>query len=170
MVSKTDLTLKVERRVSCDVGEFVKNSTGRSTITNCVTPTDKSRFVLRANSFAEANKTIRLRVWGSKSGRGTQKIHFSVVKNKTFDKYQVIKSIPLGHTDSNFYLEIVLTAIDKHSQSVNSIYMAGSAFPSISNSITRIKFADDRVFRIYGECSNDSDVITVNKYEMLIGG
>ncbi|WP_144084699.1 hypothetical protein [Advenella mimigardefordensis] len=170
MSNKTAATMYVEQRISCDVGEFIKNSTGRSTITNCIVPADKSRFVLRANSFSQPNNTIRLRVWGRKSGTGTKKIHFAVVTNKTFDKYQAIKSIPLGHADSNFYLEIILTAIDKHSQNVNSIYMTDNTSPSINNSLAKIKFVDDRVFRIYGECSNDTDVITINKYELLICG
>lgn len=170
MVSKTDLTLNIEQRVSCDVGEFVKNTTGRSTITNCITPTEKSRFVLRANSFSQPNKTIRLKVWGSKSGMGAQTIHFSMLKNKTFDKYQVIESIPLGGTDCHFHLEIVLTAIDKISQSVNSVYMPDITTPFIKNKVAKIKFADDGIFRIYGECNHASDVITINKYEMAICG
>lgn len=168
MSNKIGLTVKAEQRVSCDVGEFIKNSTGRSTITNCVTPVDKSRFVLPAKSFTQLNKTIRLRVWGSKSGPGIQKIHFSTLKNKSFDKYQAIESILLGHTDCNFHLEIVLTAIDKNHQGVNSVYLAESATPTIRNMVTKLKFADDRIFRLYGECSHESDVIIVNKYEMHI--
>lgn len=168
MSNKAASTMIAEQRVSCDVGEFIKNSTGRSTITNCVTPINKSRFVLHAKSFSQPNKTIRLRVWGRKSGSGTQKIHFSMLKNKTFDKYQVIESISLGNTEGPFHLEIILTAIDRNSQSVNSIYMIDSAAAAIKNTITKIKFTEDRVFRIYGECSHESDIIVVNKYEMHI--
>ncbi len=170
MPNKTALDMAVEQRVACDVGEFIKNTVGRTTITNIITPTSKGRFIFRAKSFSQANKTIRLKVWGSKSGTGEKVAHFSMVRNKTFDKYQVLESVPLGSQSGNFYFEIVITAVNANSQRVNTIITLDSAISTINTRETKIKLNHDQILRIYGDCSESTDVITVNKYEMYICG
>ena len=170
MPNPIDYPALVEQRVACDVGEFRINTLERSMMTNIITPTNRARFVLHANYFTKMNKTIRLKIWGSKSGAGAKSLHFSMLKNKSFDKYQALDSIPLGEADCNFYIETVLTAISEYSQKVSSILMLDSSITTINNRATNIKFNEDRIFRIYGECSDETDAIIVYKYEMYLCG
>lgn len=163
-------TNPVERRVGCEVGEFSTAIPGRYTLATIVSEKNKGRFVMPANAFAGDNKTIKLRVWGSKLGAGEKSLHFSVLDNISFDKYKAIHTVKLGNSAGNFYVEIVVTATDRRAQEIQSTYIADSGTAILNNESNQVPFTTERIFRIYGETSQGSDVLTVNRYEMFVCG
>lgn len=161
---------QIERRVGCDIGEFSTNTLGRVTLTNILSVDNKARYVMPRNFFIDGHKTIKLRIWGNKSGFGDKTIHFAVLNNKTFDKFQPLHKASLGDSQGGFYLEIVATATDAASQDIQSTHIADSGIATLVRSSAAVRFNTDKIFRIYGEKSNPHDTLTINRYEMFVCG
>lgn len=168
--SVSEIVTQVERRVGSKVGNFSTSKLGRTNLTNVVAADSRSRFVMPAGYFIGNGKTVRLRVWGTRSGPGTKTIHFGVVNNKSFDKLQDLHAISLGTSKGNYYLEILVTAIGRHAQNIHSTYITESGAATLANSFSAVSFSAERIFRIYGETSNAKATLTVSRYEMFLCG
>lgn len=161
---------QLERRVGCDTAEFSIDTPGLKLLTNIVAATNQARFVMPAYFFADSKKTIKLRVWGTRSGSGSKVIRFAVLKNVSFDDYQVLYSSYLGAHAGGYYIEVVVTAKDVGLQEIQSTYIANTGTAVVANTSSAVNFTVDRIFRIYGETTDTTDTLTVNRYEMFVCG
>lgn len=168
--SVSEMATQIERRVGGKVGNFSTNKPGRTNLTNIVSPNSRSRFVMPASFFIGNDKTIKLRIWGTRSGPGNKTIRFGVLTDKSFDKYQELHAISLNASKGDYYLEIVITAISRHAQSIHSSYITNSGVATLTNSFSAVSFSADRIFRIYGETTSAKATLTVSRYEMFVCG
>jgi len=161
-------TSQLERRIAAGLGPW-SVSGSFATLTN-VLDFNGTRVRIPAYFFADSLKTIRLRVWGTRTGTaGNKRLRLSVLNYGDLSDVQHLFAVNIGSPEGNWEVEATITATSATTQEIETFNEsnAGQAFNHLSAAVT---FTADRMLRLYGSTDDPGDTITVNRYEVTLLG
>lgn len=163
-------TSQIEHRSGCDIGAWSASSPAYTTLTNIV-DYQGTRLKIPKGWFADSKKTIRLKVWGEKTGSAGNKLfRFMVLNHADQSNPQSLLTANLGSAAGSFTCEILVTSTGANSQQTHGELLSSNGV-GIFRSSGAVSFsAADRMLRLYGMTEGTGDSITIDRYEVTLLG